>query len=438
MFDWADENIEEEKELENPVKGWNTWDYYRWTITEDEVLENAEFIASDPVLSKHVKRIIVDDGWQYCYGEWDANPLFPSGMKALADRLAGMGFEPGLWIAPTIVEPHSRIAQLHTDMLALGESGYPCLAYECCKRLGFVLDPTREKTRKWLFDLFNRYTEAGYKYFKLDFLWQTLKAPYFYDKTVSRGQITREIMRPIYQAANGKASILGCNFNFEGGSAYVDYVRVSGDIHSKWKSIKTNVPSVASRFWANGKLWWNDPDFALCRGAETSDDPDLEKLRPVLVYVSPDMPESAEAHEKNESLVNITYEESKILLSIAILSGGSLNLSDKMTLLNEKGLDLARRTVSAEPGKAALPLDLFASREPSYWLQELNSGGHRVLMVNWDETEREMMLDLNKYNVSYSTCKDFWTDENYPVKGNRIEAALKPHTCRLLNFSTRG
>ena len=66
MDAYADENCDVKKEFAAPSAGWNSWDYYRWTITEDEVLKNAEFIAKDPVLSKHVKRIIVDDGWQYC------------------------------------------------------------------------------------------------------------------------------------------------------------------------------------------------------------------------------------------------------------------------------------------------------------------------------------------------------------------------------------
>ena len=80
---YADENAPEGKVFEDPVCGWNTWDYYRWTITEDEVLKNAEFIAKDPVLSKHVKRIIIDDGWQYCYGEWGMPPLPPCAIPSI-------------------------------------------------------------------------------------------------------------------------------------------------------------------------------------------------------------------------------------------------------------------------------------------------------------------------------------------------------------------
>jgi hypothetical protein len=70
LEEYARENSDPRRVFKDPVCGWNSWDYYTWTVTEDDVLENARFIANDPVLSKHVKRIIIDDGWQHCYGEW--------------------------------------------------------------------------------------------------------------------------------------------------------------------------------------------------------------------------------------------------------------------------------------------------------------------------------------------------------------------------------
>ena len=109
MREYAAENGGDSKRdfSELTAPGWNSWDYYRWTVTEDDVLENAEFIAHDPVLSRHVRRIIVDDGWQYAYGEWEANSLFPHGMKWLAGRIRKLGMEPGLWVAPNIIDLHS-------------------------------------------------------------------------------------------------------------------------------------------------------------------------------------------------------------------------------------------------------------------------------------------------------------------------------------------
>ena len=171
MLDYAEENRIPGKAFRDMTSpGWNSWDYYRWTVTEDDVLENAEFIAADPVLSRHVRRIIVDDGWQYAYGEWEANSLFPHGMAYLAERIRKLGMEPGLWVAPTIFDLHSRIAQLHPEMLAGNPAGAPAPCWEIMKRRVFLLDPTAEASQRYIRDLFEKMLGWGYGYFKLDFL----------------------------------------------------------------------------------------------------------------------------------------------------------------------------------------------------------------------------------------------------------------------------
>ena len=427
MVDWGEQNRLPDKKFIEQQSGWNSWDYYRWTVTEDEVLANADFIASDPVLSKYIKKIIVDDGWQYCYGEWDANPLFPSGMKSLVSNLNQMGFEAGLWLAPTIIEPHCRIAQWDTDMLAMSESGLPCLAYSCMKRVGFVLDPTREKVQQWLHDLFTRYADMGYSYFKLDFLGSTFSAPRFHEANVNKGTIMRRILEPIRAATKGKADLLGCNFHFEGGTDMVDAIRASGDIHPMWKSVCSNTIPIACRFWSHKRLWLNDPDFAVIRGRDTADNHDLNRLKPLLVY---NRPEETDPGELNNGLSDISYDEAQTLLSIVIISDGVRNLSDKLPLLNEQGLDLLRRTVAAPYGEAGIPLDLFSTDKPAHWLQK-TSDGYRVLLINWGEEEQKLSLDLKPHGINTSTATNFWTDEPVEIKNGISHAELKPHTCLL-------
>ncbi len=427
MESWAEANTEVRKQFpESPGCGWNSWDYYRWTISEEEVLRNAEFIARDPVLSKHIRRIIVDDGWQYCYGEWQANPRFPNGMKYLAAELSKMGFEPGLWFAPSIVEPQARIAQLDSEMLALSDGGQPCLAYECMRRVGFVLDPTVPASRKFLRDLFDEYAGMGYKYFKLDFLGSTLKARQFHDRSVPRADIIRRIVEPAYEGIAGRASILGCNYFFEAGNRFVDAVRIGADIHACRENIRSNVVSVAARYWSNRRWWINDPDFALARSFDTSDDPDLNRLKCALVYVDPKSPYTP-GHGR--VLVNNSRPQAELLLSIVLCAAGAVNLSDNLPRLNEAGVDLLRRTVSAEPGEAAVPLDLFESELPSRWLQKLRDGW-RVLLVNWGGEPREVEFDFAAHNIRAVSAVDFWNDAELPLSGGRLRTTLAPCSCR--------
>ena len=431
---WGDAQVRVPPPAEPQPVGWNSWDYYRWTITEDEVLANAEFIAADPVLSRHVKRIIVDDGWQYCYGEWDANALFPSGMAALARRLRKLRFEPGLWICPTAAEPHSRIAQWHTEMLAQSEGGDPCLCFECMRRYGFIIDPTRDDSKRWFHDLFSRYADMGYRYFKLDFLAQTLKARRFH-RNVPRGQMMREIIAPIHAAVKGRATLMGCGYVYDGGNDLVQIVRAGSDIHATWHETCTNAVSLAARFWASNRVWITDPDFAVCRGPDTSKDPDRGRLRCLYVVVTAD--ETRHAHESgrrwSEGFDTIRHHEAQVLLSLVTINGGAVNLSDKLTTLNARGLDLLRRTVAAPRGAAPLPLDLFSSERPSRWLQP-TPAGFRTLLINWGDEPDELSLDLAPHGIHAVKARDFWTDAVVRIADNRVTARLAPHACQLLEF----
>lgn len=431
---WADTQANGSALIEVPPEsGWNSWDYYRWTISEEEVLKNAEFIASDPVLSRHVRRIIVDDGWQYCYGEWESNFLFPSGMENLAKRLTKMGFTPGLWFAPTIVEPHSRLAQIAPELLVRSPSDIPCLAFSCMERKGFLLDPTHPRVQAWWEELFRRYAGYGFRSFKLDFLSSTVPARKFFDPRTAPGDLMRSIVEPIRHAVGPDVRLLGCNFGFEGGRGLVDDVRVSGDIHANWRAVKDNAVSVAARFWAHRRLWVNDPDFTLCRGEETSNDPHLHRLKPLLPFVKPDETQThlAEGLPYMSSLVDFKECEAEVMLSLVIASGGAMNLSDNLPMLNAVGLRLLRKAVQAEKGNAAIPLDLFKEALPAYWIQKLDSGTHRILLINWTDAKAELSLDIERLNVPKRNLKNFWSGKPLTISQGRLVVELSPHSCLL-------
>ena len=429
---YGSENAPAGKEFKDPVCGWNSWDYYRWTITEEEVLKNAEFIKKDPVLSKYVKRIIIDDGWQYCYGEWDANKYFPSGMEYLAKEIRKMGFIPGLWIAPGIVEPHARIAQMDSDMLSMSVGGQPCMVYQCMKRYGFVLDPTNPKCQKFWEDLFRRYADYGYGYFKLDFLRAITDAPRRQDSLVRRDDILRLVIDSIRRGVGNRAELMGCGYVYSSGGEELEAVRVGGDIHAKWDCLKRNTPVVAARYWQHRKLWLNDPDFAVCRAAHTSNDPDLTRLQALYVYVKP---EDEFLEDKIHDLATFKENEPEVLLSVVIISGGVTNLSDNMPLLNEKGLELARKTIAAEPGEAGVALDLFSSELPAKYVQKFKSG-IRLLAINWSDDKNDTFsFDLEKCGISSGMdAVDFWSGEKVAHDGKQLQFELAPHTCKLIEF----
>ena len=109
------------------------------------------------------------------------------------------------------------------------------------------------------------------------------------------------------------------------------------------------------------------------------------------------------------------------------MAGGAVNLSDDLTKLNEAGLELARKVVSAESGEAAIPLDMFSAELPAKWQQKLAHGG-RTLIVNWFDTPMEYKLDIPGLPEK---ALDFWKGKTIQVPQ---EIVLAPHSCLLLQY----
>lgn len=403
---------------------WNSWDYYRWAITESEVMENVQFIADDPVLSKHVEYVVVDDGWQHAYGDWEVNYKFPSGMDGLARKIKEHGMKPGLWFAPFIVEEHSFIADWHADMLATGDKKIPALPFQCMKRMGFILDAASEKSKKFLADIFARYRSLGYDYFKLDFLRHLQNAVHHNGEKAAKGKLMRDALALIRTAAGKDAHILGCNFPFEVGDGIVDSARVSSDVAPRWHNVMENVKSMAARYWMNRVLWWSDPDFAVCRGDDTSDDADLRRMNPLNVYQEM-KGQRTEYITRWETFV--TYSEARVLMSLAVVNGGVIALSDKLTRLNPRGLDLVRKTVAAEDRGRGVPIDLFEHTYPERWIQQ-NDAGKRYLFVNYGDKPKKLTVSEKDIDTSLR-YRDFWTGEVIPLKNGTYSAVIDRHSC---------
>jgi hypothetical protein len=317
-------------------------------------------------------------------------------------------------------------------MLGKSEGNQPCLAFECMRRYGFVLDPTNPKAQKFWEELFRRYTGYGYGYFKLDFLRAALNAPRRYDPLSKRDDLVRLILESVRRGTGNRAEILGCNYVFSSGCHCVDTARIGADIHAKWNNAKNNAPVVAARYWQNRKLWINDPDFAVCRAEHTSVDPDLNALQPEYVFVNPDEKFNPSKHF---NLSDFKRGEPEVLLSVVIISGGAVNLSDCMYKLNEEGIELCRKTVAAEPGMGGKALDLFTNSIPEQFVQQFKSG-IRLLAVNWqDEGDRSFIFDLAACGISpeMKAC-DFWSGNKVKHDGRKLCITLAPHRCQLLEF----
>lgn len=412
--------------------GWNSWDYVRDIVSEEYALRNLDLISSDPALSKHIEYIVIDSGWEHRYGEWEPTYRFPHGMEWLAKQITDRGFKAGLWFAPCIIENCTINANWNPQLLARGRSGLPCQAFQCMLRYGFVLDIKKREARQWLHDVFARYRAMGFTYFKTDFLWQIANAVLYDGQRVPKGDLVREVLSVVREAVGPECHILGCNYPWETGCGLIDSCRVSGDIAPHWNTVKLNARYLAAKWWTHHRLWCNDPDFAICRGPETSDDRDIDRMHAGDIYLLPHVAQAS--RERYLSLV-----EARTLLSLVLLTGGSVMLSDNLPRLNETGLELLRKVVSAPPGRHARPVDLFTSEQPTLWVQHLPEGEMRLGLTNWSDSWETRTLDLAALTGSeWRRISDFWTGDEIPASPTVVSLDLAPHETKLLVLAGGG
>jgi alpha-galactosidase len=85
-----------------PPMGWNSWNGFHAKIDENIVLETAEAMVATGMREAGYRYVVIDDGWMAPErdrsGDFVADPdKFPSGIKALADRVHALGLRFGIY-----------------------------------------------------------------------------------------------------------------------------------------------------------------------------------------------------------------------------------------------------------------------------------------------------------------------------------------------------
>lgn len=97
--------IGEDKIALTPPMGWNSWNCWGNTVSQDKVLASTKAIEESGLANYGWSYINIDDGWQGIrggkYNAIQPNKKFPD-MKALADSLHAMGFKLGIYSGPWV------------------------------------------------------------------------------------------------------------------------------------------------------------------------------------------------------------------------------------------------------------------------------------------------------------------------------------------------
>lgn len=219
---------------------WCSWYAYYESITEQQLAADIHDLRSLPF-----DVVQIDDGWQQLVGDWQPNHKFPSGMKALADRIVEAGMTPGLWLAPFIALPGSQLVQQHAELLLRDARGEPVVAGRNWGSGYYALDLSRPATRDYLGELTHRAVhEWGFKYLKLDFI-NAGTAPGVRADGAEREQTYRDALTLIRQVAGDNVYLLGSGAILLPSLGILDGLRSGPDVAPMWQNYATDDPSDA-------------------------------------------------------------------------------------------------------------------------------------------------------------------------------------------------
>ncbi|OHD74372.1 MAG: hypothetical protein A2177_02030 [Spirochaetes bacterium RBG_13_68_11] len=211
----------------DPPRVWCSW-YSLYAAIDEQILHR----VIDQVTGMPFEVFQVDDGWQSGIGDWEANRKFPSGMKALAARIRDAGFVPGLWLAPLLAAPSSRLHREHPEwLLRDGRGKLVSAGFNWGEPLR-TLDCARPEVLAWLAALMRKVRAWGFGYAKLDFLYAGA-LPGVRGNGMPREAAYRTALR-VMREALGDAYLLACGAPVIPSVGLCDALRVGPDVAAAW------------------------------------------------------------------------------------------------------------------------------------------------------------------------------------------------------------
>jgi alpha-galactosidase len=250
---------------------WCSW-YSFYTAIDEKVL----FKVFDQFNNVPFDVLQVDDGWQISVGDWTANKKFPSGMKALADKIKSTGRRAGLWLAPLIAVKSSKLFANHPNWFLRSNSGEHVRAGFNWGEPLFALDCTNPEVLSFLTELMNTVVSWGFDYIKLDFLYAGgLPGKRF--EEMGREAAYRKGLATLREGL-GQAFFLTCGAPVIPSIGLCDAMRIGPDVAAEWENhrdaalmynpttpgAKNSIRTTINRYWLN-PLVAVDPDVVYFR-----------------------------------------------------------------------------------------------------------------------------------------------------------------------------
>jgi alpha-galactosidase len=384
---------------ELPAIGWLSWYHFGPLVRREDVLSNAEVLATAELRGLGYRLVQIDDGWQETYGEWVTNTKFPGGLRPVCDEIRGRGQVPGLWTAPFLVSTAAELASEAPEEWFVHHPATGERVIDPRHRVFgplYVLDPSVREVRTFLCDLFAGFSAAGVRYFKIDFL---------YAGAYMGTSALRSAVEAIREGV-GDAPLVASGTPLLPVAGLVDGCRIGPDTATPMPDFETmttrptifgdEVLAVARNAAARFVLqpWFRlDADVVLAGG-------------------------------------NLSVEQGRQLATIAALSGGPFLASDDLAGLPPDRMALLTNpeVIALVGGQPAVPdwEPNDADRPPTHWRR-----GSVLAVFNWDAETVEVPVRA----PGASGARDLWAREELPDVVDGTILVVPGHGVRLLRLT---
>lgn len=394
--------------------GWCSWYIYGAGVTEQNIIDNTDFIASR-LRSYGCDVVQIDDGYQArrrtlvgghqeTYDWLTTNDRFPRGMKWFASHIARKGLTPGIWSVPFGINNPDQFAA-HPDWFLRDDDGS---AIATRWPGPYVYDPTVPAVRREHIERVYRtlVRDYGYRYLKLDGLPVTV-AVYSENRSRLRDpettgeEVVRLGLETVRKAAGRDCFLLGSWGTCPAAAGILNGCRIGGDVRAEWRGVQKALEATLGWYFTHNVMWYADPDVFCVREP-------------------------------------LTIDQARAWASLLGLTGQMTLNSDDLPALSSERVDIIRRVM---PTADIAPVDLFPRKRPvsriALHIVRPWETWDVVGVFNWDAEQRTFRLDLPKLGMDAPDgylVWDFWEQRFLGSADKRLTVEVAPTSCRVLGL----
>lgn len=381
-----------------PPMGWNSWNCWGNTVSQEKVLSSAKAMVEKGLINYGWTYINVDDGWQGIRGgKYNAimpNQKFPN-MKELADKVHEMGMKLGIYSAPWVGTYAGHIgsnadnedgtyesikAGKHNEYYRLAEPDNRKNWYHT--KYSFVINDTKQ------------WNDWGIDYLKYD--WD----PNDYYNVKEMHDALLELKRDVVYSISNSAPYADASQ----WAKYTNSWRTTGDITDTWESVSKLGFNQDRWLPFNGPGHWADPDMLVVGMVGWGSQLHYTKL-------------TADEQYTHVSLWSLLAAPMLIGCDIAQIDDFTINL-----LCNNEVND-----VNQDPlGYQAVPIS--SNGDCINYAKPLEDGSMAIGLFNKSDSPQEMSFTFKSIGIrGKQTVRDLWRQKDLGEYTEKFSATVAPH-----------